>query len=802
MASHPTISVVMTTYNHEKFISEAVESILNQTYEDFEFIIINDGSTDSTMDIIAQYDDPRIIVLTQENSGPSIAFNNGLDKSRGDYIALMSGDDVSFPNRLESQYHQIAAQDLDIIFSLPVIIGPNSNVLNSIVCHWFFGSQFKSNEELIREFFYRGNFFCASSAFIRRPVIEEVGYFERGLIQLQDFDYWLRACKLEKRFKIFTNPLIKYRHLFGNNLSDTNRNSARSSYETLAIYKNFFNGMPGAMFEKAFGDEVFGGINYESLPIDFKKAALLIHHPLKTIKQLGFEQFISLLNNDSSYSEFTRNPENSIIDFFEIEKPKNTLISEGDTKGKLKAVIKKLRSPDDNAKVSLSMRASDNNLMEYLQKGENKKAIEIIRGRHILHPEKSTWKTIKRLFNKVFDFIKNGLKRFYTDFIQKIFVRTTKNIAYDVYELESLYQYSKNNKTLHYEGEAEIIHLEQPKLLNVEENSLESGKAFCPKPYISILNDMIVTGGSDYMITPDGLLLNDELVEYASKDFGIKSPFVEFRYEDKLILGYEKMKHPIKVDEGIFISSGHDFNYFHWIVECLPKVVFIDQFEEFKDLPLIIVKGLHPNLLTALDFCNVNKRKIIQIVYGKPHKINRLVFPSALSRIVDRYQGELQFDDDIILSKKWISQVRQLFLKDQNLEEKPWRKLFLTRKSGIRAIPNIDQIEKALLERNFEIVDLNNVAFDYQIELFSQAKTIVAPTGAAITNLIFCQPGTKVIVFMSDHDISNYYLWTQLGNIFDLDISIFIGKRLYNLTNIYSVHDDYKIDLEKLLETI
>ncbi len=100
----PKISVVMPAYNAEKYIGEAIDSILNQTFSDFEFIIINDGSTDRTKEIILEYDDPRIVFLENEkNCGIVTTLNKGLDRARGEYIARMDADDISLPNRFEKQ---------------------------------------------------------------------------------------------------------------------------------------------------------------------------------------------------------------------------------------------------------------------------------------------------------------------------------------------------------------------------------------------------------------------------------------------------------------------------------------------------------------------------------------------------------------------------------------------------------------------------------------------------------------------------------------------------------------------------
>lgn len=100
----PTVSVVMPAYNAEKYLREAIDSILAQTFTDFELIIINDGSTDFTKDIILSYTDQRIrYIENEQNSGICVTLNKGLDAARGRYIARMDSDDISLPRRLEVQ---------------------------------------------------------------------------------------------------------------------------------------------------------------------------------------------------------------------------------------------------------------------------------------------------------------------------------------------------------------------------------------------------------------------------------------------------------------------------------------------------------------------------------------------------------------------------------------------------------------------------------------------------------------------------------------------------------------------------
>ena len=100
----PKVTVLMPVYNGERFLKEAIQSILNQSFKDFEFLIINDGSTDSSVDIINKFDDPRIrLIHNEKNINVEATLNRGLDLAEGEYIARMDADDVALQNRLEKQ---------------------------------------------------------------------------------------------------------------------------------------------------------------------------------------------------------------------------------------------------------------------------------------------------------------------------------------------------------------------------------------------------------------------------------------------------------------------------------------------------------------------------------------------------------------------------------------------------------------------------------------------------------------------------------------------------------------------------
>lgn len=101
------LSVVLSTYNEEKYIAKSIQSILDQTYPYFEFIIVNDGSTDSTLQIVKSFSDPRIVIIDKPNSGLPASLNRGIEAAKYDWIARMDGDDIATPDRFERQVSYI-----------------------------------------------------------------------------------------------------------------------------------------------------------------------------------------------------------------------------------------------------------------------------------------------------------------------------------------------------------------------------------------------------------------------------------------------------------------------------------------------------------------------------------------------------------------------------------------------------------------------------------------------------------------------------------------------------------------------
>ncbi|MGC1392841.1 MAG: glycosyltransferase [Coleofasciculaceae cyanobacterium] len=200
----PTISVIIPVYNGEKTIKETIMSVLNQTFENFELIIINDGSNDATLEIVQAIKDHKIKVFSYQNSGLSASRNRGLTKAEGEFISFIDADDLWTPNKLELQLK--ALQDnpqAAVAYSWTDWIDQSGQFLRAGGHITVNGNAYE--KLLIRDFIESG-----SNPLIKKQALDEVGDFDQSVTPPEDWDMWLRlAAKYE--FITVEVPQILYR---------------------------------------------------------------------------------------------------------------------------------------------------------------------------------------------------------------------------------------------------------------------------------------------------------------------------------------------------------------------------------------------------------------------------------------------------------------------------------------------------------------------------------------------------------------------------------------------------------------
>lgn len=218
----PLISVVMTSYNHQKYISEAIESVLRQTFDDIELIIVDDASRDCSQDIIQQYQqtDSRIrSIFHKENMGISRTTNDGFASANGEYISYIQSDDIWMLDKLEKQLQVLNKNERLIVWSDATIIDGSGRERGELFTEHYKAVNRRKNGDIFLELI-QGNFICIQSTIFKAEYSREI-QFDPRCIYACDYKFMIDLSK-KYQFHFISDPLIKYR-IHGENTILKNR---------------------------------------------------------------------------------------------------------------------------------------------------------------------------------------------------------------------------------------------------------------------------------------------------------------------------------------------------------------------------------------------------------------------------------------------------------------------------------------------------------------------------------------------------------------------------------------------------
>lgn len=245
MGNEPKVSVILSSYNHGKYIAEAIRSVLNQTYRDFELLIFDDGSSDNSREVIRSFHDERIrLFLNEENRGANVCARETISAARGQYIAIHHSDDVWEAEKLEKQVAFLDghSSEFGVVFSYASIIDENGDAFQEDE-HFYarvFMQENRSRQAWLHHLFYEGNCLCHPSAMLRRECYEKLGAYDDRYFQLPDFEFWIRVC-LNFEIYILPEKLVRFRvrqneaNVSGSRLE----NLIRNDNEMLSVLRDF-----------------------------------------------------------------------------------------------------------------------------------------------------------------------------------------------------------------------------------------------------------------------------------------------------------------------------------------------------------------------------------------------------------------------------------------------------------------------------------------------------------------------------------------------------------------------------------
>jgi glycosyltransferase involved in cell wall biosynthesis len=202
-ATEPLVSVILPTYNREKLLRRAIQSVLDQTYRNIELIVVDDGSTDGTGAVVTALNDPRIrYIRLEKNSGANVARNNGIRAARGDFIGFQDSDDEWFPNKLERQMQVFAGAppEVGVVYTAYWRVEPEGRTYRPYP--WIARKEGDIHDELLN-----GNFVSTQAAIVRRECFAKAGMFLETLPAKQEWEMFIRLARYY-RFRYIDEPLF------------------------------------------------------------------------------------------------------------------------------------------------------------------------------------------------------------------------------------------------------------------------------------------------------------------------------------------------------------------------------------------------------------------------------------------------------------------------------------------------------------------------------------------------------------------------------------------------------------------
>lgn len=263
------VSVIIPTYNREATIKRAIDSVLNQTYSSLELIVVDDGSTDKTVELVDSYQDKRIrLVCLAKHSGANVARNKGISVAKGKYIAFQDSDDEWMQDKLYQQITYLEKEDKDVCYC-PYVLHEDGRI--KIIPEYAGNKQL--HEEKIKEILQRKNVISTQTLIIRRNVIEKVGGFDETLPRLQDYEFAIRLAQCCKVGYI-SQPLVNVYRV--NACISTNREALMEAYRKIIVKHMSFLDLEYILYSYFLNSRMF-----EKREIDWKDMNELLY-ALKT----------------------------------------------------------------------------------------------------------------------------------------------------------------------------------------------------------------------------------------------------------------------------------------------------------------------------------------------------------------------------------------------------------------------------------------------------------------------------------------------------------------------------------------
>ncbi|MBM5461513.1 glycosyltransferase family 61 protein [Pseudomonas sp. P66] len=267
------------------------------------------------------------------------------------------------------------------------------------------------------------------------------------------------------------------------------------------------------------------------------------------------------------------------------------------------------------------------------------------------------------------------------------------------------------------------------------------------------------------------------------------------------LLPYHKERLKV-VEEAAVFTDALSSNYAHFMTEVLPRIaMFVTHVP--GSMPLVIDAGLHANIMSAIELLAGSQRELILLERGremhikKAHVISNCGYvPFERRSGSEGFQGHSQGQFSPVALKT----IREEIFGKLKLEARGGKRLFIRRNSGYRNVLNAKEIEEILVARGFEVVEPEKLSFAEQVAVFSSADIVVGATGAAFANLLFCKPGTQLVIMIAQLENTSYYYWQSMACASGNAITYVFGSLEQGVG--HSIHSDFHVDPQHIIDAI
>lgn len=325
-----------------------------------------------------------------------------------------------------------------------------------------------------------------------------------------------------------------------------------------------------------------------------------------------------------------------------------------------------------------------------------------------------------------------------------------------------------------------------------------------PEIFVAILRNAVIRGGTNLVFADDEVVCHD-LYDFerdtTSEELHGRA-VIEPR--SRRIWWDSSDDLPERIPAAATFVDACAPNYAHWMTEVLPRIALFCAEERFRSVPVVVNDGLHENMMESLTLVTGPDREIITLPAGKALAVAELYVTSAAGYVpFGRRNSRLSDHSHGMFSPGAFEKLRgQLNARGQEAKEQAWpQKIYLRRAgSGMREIINAGELERLLVARGYVVVEPENLTFLQQVQVFRNARGIVAPTGAGLSNAICCKRGTQVVVLMAKHRKMIYRYWCNLLAPIQVQVTYVLGDiRDYRGMGI---HGNFRVDTSDVLDSL